>query len=186
MATDMRFAGRPGRSGNWGWVLAIGIVMLIAGVAALFLPGLATLSASLALGWILLLYGIAGIVMGVKARHGRGHGIDLLYGILSLVAGLVLLFFPLSGVLSFTLAVAAWLLARGVIELITGFRYAGERALMLIMGVLDLILGVILVLGWPFPAVQLVGIFIGISFIMGGVATIVAAFGLKRLADQGA
>ncbi|HEY6917075.1 MAG TPA: DUF308 domain-containing protein [Allosphingosinicella sp.] len=181
MVTDTVNQRIVGSRTSWGWVLAIGIVMLIAGIAALFLPGVATLSASLALGWILLLYGIAGIVMGVQSRRGRGHAADLLYGVLSIFAGAFLLFFPLIGTIWLTLAVAAWLAARGIVEIIAAVTTRRERGLLIVTGLLNIILAAILIAGWPFPAVQLLGIAIAISFIASGVTAIIASVGLRRL-----
>lgn len=172
---------RTGRATTgWGWVLATGILMVIAGLIALFLPGLATVSMALFLGWLLLLYGIAGIVMGIRSRHGRGHPTDLLYGVISLIVGVVLLVFPIWGAFWLPLVASIWLLVRGIVELAAAARHRRERGLLILSGVLNILLAVILFAGWPFPSIQLLGIAVGASFIVAGIVSIVGAFGLRR------
>ena len=49
---------------NWGWFLTLGIVLVVAGIAAIMFPLVSTIAAKIALGWIFL---AAGIVMIIHA-----------------------------------------------------------------------------------------------------------------------
>jgi uncharacterized membrane protein HdeD (DUF308 family) len=168
----------------WGWVLAGGVVMLLAGLLALGAPIGTSLVVTIALGWILTISGVAGIVMGLRARTAHRRSLDLVYGAASLAIGLVALLEPASATAALTLGFALWLAVRGVAELIGAARAgAGRiRALLVVAGVVNLLLAVALLASWPFPAIEVIGLFVGLSLLIAGAVTIAAALQLRRLA----
>ena len=58
-------------SRNWGWLLALGILMIILGLMAIAAPVYATFAVQALLGWILI---IGGIAQGVHAFMAKGSG----------------------------------------------------------------------------------------------------------------
>jgi uncharacterized membrane protein HdeD (DUF308 family) len=44
---------------SWGWILALGILMIVLGIVAMFMIPVTTLAAALVLGWLMLFSGIA-------------------------------------------------------------------------------------------------------------------------------
>ncbi len=168
---------------GWGWTLASGIVLLLAGIVSLMAP-LATVAAfAIFLGWVLLIAGIGGIVMGIRTRSSHQRSIDLLYGIVSFVIGLVMLVHPLAGAIGITYALAVWLGLRGIVEIAAAMRMPGGhvRSLLALTGVLNVLLAILLLV-FPLMGVQLFGLFVALSFLFGGVVTILAALQLRRLA----
>ena len=168
---------------GWGWTLASGIVLVLAGLFSLAAP-LATMAAiAIFLGWLLLIAGIAGIVMGIRTRSRHQRSIDLLYGIASALIGIVLLDQPLIGAIGIAYAMAIWLAVRGVAELIAVSRTAPGRvrSLLALAGALNLLFAVLLVV-FPLIGAQLVGLVVAISLLVGGAVTILAAIQLRRLA----
>ena len=93
---------------RWGWFLALGIVLLLAGVAAIAFP-LSTIAAKIALGWIFLVGGVV-LVHAFSIRVARlpdGVADRRLY----VVAGGWLAFFPFTGIVTLTILLAALFLA---------------------------------------------------------------------------
>ncbi|HET8612364.1 MAG TPA: DUF308 domain-containing protein [Sphingomonas sp.] len=173
----------PAGRNAWGWVLAAGIVLLIGGVCAILAPGFTTVALSVLIGWILLFCGIAGIVMGIRAHSVHRRWMDLLYGVVSLLFGLFILFFPLAGAAGLSLAFVFWLALRAGIELGGAIR-AGRgrmRGSLILLGVVDALLAILLLFWFPFGTIAVIGLFVGISLLLGGIMTIVAAFGLRRM-----
>lgn len=168
----------------WGWTMAYGALFVIAGLLALLAPGFTTVALAVLLGWVLLITGIAGIVMGVRAHDVHRRTVDLLYGAVSLVVALFILFDPIAGAASLTLAFAAWLAFRGVVELAAVRRAppGPSRGTLILIGAVDLLLALLLFLNFPFPAVSVLGVFVGASLLLGGVVTMLAAEQLRRLA----
>lgn len=166
---------------NWGWLLLLGIVTIVAGVLLMAAPGLTTIAVTIFIGWVLVLLGIGGIVVGLKSvRPSRRWG-DTALGLLTLLVGLYSLIFPVSGALSLTIVVTAWFLARGIMELAAAIAGKGGRlrGYLLFSALLDIVLGVLLFVNLPFPAMQFIGLAVGISLVVSGVLTVLGAIGVR-------
>ena len=103
---------------SWGWFLALGIVLVLAGIAAIAFPLLSTIAAKIALGWIFLAAGVVIIIHAFSIQEWRGFLMELLLGVLYLLAGGWLAFFPFTGIVTLTILLAALFLAEGVLEVI--------------------------------------------------------------------
>ena len=167
---------------GWGWTLASGIVLVLAGMLSLAAPLATTVAIAIFFGWLFLIAGIAGIVMGIRTRSRHQRSIDLLYGIAAALIGIVLLDQPLIGAIGITYALAIWLAVRGVAELIAVSRTAPGRVrtLLALAGAINLLFAVLLIV-FPLMGAQFVGLVVAISFLVGGVVTIIAAVQLRRL-----
>ena len=165
---------RPAGAG-WGWLMAAGVIAVLLGIAALIWPFPATYAATLVVATLLMAIGVTMISTGAL---GRGHGREtylIVLGILSLVVGLYLAFYPLSGAVTLTVVIAIWLGARGIVELIAGSRLARGRGLLLGLGAINVILAVIIITTMPWSALTLPGTLLGISLLLGGIGEIRAA-----------
>ncbi|USI73019.1 HdeD family acid-resistance protein [Sphingomonas morindae] len=178
-------AGLAGPPSAWGWVVASGAVLILAGLAALAAPGAASVAVTLFLGWLLVIAGVAGIVMGLRTRRAHQRSLDLLYGGVSLLVGLIAVFNPIAGAASFALAFALWLGLRGVFELVGASRSAGSlRTVLILAGLANLLLAVLLIANFPYPALTVLGLFVGLSFLFSGVVSLLAGFQLRRIAHS--
>ncbi|NJR78304.1 HdeD family acid-resistance protein [Sphingomonas corticis] len=172
--TDTR-APSPTTGAGWGWIMAYGIVSVLAGLAAFVWPWIATVAATVAVGVAFLVSGLFSIAAGALGRGSESRGYAIVFGILSVVVGAVMAFNPVAGAVSLTLMVAIWLGARGVMELVFGVRTRRRRGLLIAMGVVNILLAAFIVLTVPFSALTLPGYLLGISFVFGGAAAIMAA-----------
>jgi uncharacterized membrane protein HdeD (DUF308 family) len=108
---------------RWGWMLAEGIVGIVAGCIALFVPALG----ALALTWLVaswaLATGVLEIAAAVKLRKVMtGEWLLLLAGVLSVVLAILVLAFPGVGALLLVSWVAAYAFAYGVVSLALAVR----------------------------------------------------------------
>lgn len=172
-----------GSGKGWGWILIYGIVSLILGVLAFLWPFGATLAATFVVACFLIAAGITAIAAGAFGRGHEGRLYSILFGVLSLVVGVMMAFRPLAGAFSLTLLVAAWLVARGVMELGFGVRYRRHRGLMIALGVIDVLLGLYVVFMLPLAALALPGFILGLSFAFSGVVAIMQALSHRKGAD---
>jgi uncharacterized membrane protein HdeD (DUF308 family) len=177
-------AGATAPPSAWGWVLASGGVMLVAGIVALAAPIGTSLVFTIALGWILVIAGVAGMVAGLRARSAHRRSLDLVYGAASLAIGLLALLEPASATAALTLGFALWLAVRGIAELVgaTRVRAGRIRVLLVVAGLVNLLLAAALLASWPFPAIEVIGLFVGISLLVAGAVTVATAMQLRRLA----
>ena len=164
---------------GWAWILAYGVLSLTLGVLAFLNPFAATYAATLVIGAFFIAAGIVSLAAGVISKHeGRGYAIG--FGLLSLVIGVLMAFDPMSGALSLTLLVGVWLGIRGAMEIGLGARFTRGRGLMIALGVVNILLAIYVLATLPWSALTLPGFILGISFVFGGVTSILSALHHKK------
>jgi len=175
-AREIRSAVSAAIHRHWGLFLLEGIVLIILGTLAVLVPAVASVAATIVFGWILLLSGAMGLIATLRARQAPGFGWSLLSAILGIAAGLILLLMPLQGALSLTAVLIAFLLVEGVASILYAVEHrkgsSGRWSWMLASGILDVVLGLILLAGLPGTAVWALGLLLGINMIFGGWALV--------------
>jgi uncharacterized membrane protein HdeD (DUF308 family) len=162
-----------------GWSLALGILLIIAGVAALLFPLLVAVAATLYLGWFALIAGGVAIAIAIKTRAEPHFGWRLLVGIVYIALGFLLVAYPLAGAASLALFVGALLLAAGVVEIALAFRLKPHKGWgwLLANGILSIVLAIMIAIGWPLDSLVLIGYLVGFQIIACGVARIALGMG---------
>jgi uncharacterized membrane protein HdeD (DUF308 family) len=157
-------------SRNWGWLLALGILMIILGVFAIAAPYGATLAVQFALGWILVIGGIAEAIHAFMARGWGGFLLELLSAILYVVVGVLLLTNPVGGALALTIVLAVFLIVEGIFKIMMAMRVRDHRGWgwLLASGILSVILGVLIWAEWPASGLWIIGLLVGIQLLFTG------------------
>jgi uncharacterized membrane protein HdeD (DUF308 family) len=173
-------------SAHWKLFLTEGIVLVILGLAAMMLPLVATIAIAIVVGWIFLLSGVAGLLSTFRMRSAPGFWWSLISGILGVVAGIVLLRWPLSGAFSLTLILTLFLMLEGVVSIMFALEHkrelSGRWGVMLVSGVVDLILAAMIYAGLPGTAAWAIGLLVGINMVFGGLALIAMASHARKAA----
>ena len=157
-----------------GWSIVWGILLLICGMVAIFMPLASSIGLVILLGWLILFSAIWHLIFAFQAG-GLGNILwRILLAILYGVAGFYMLSHPLLGVLSLTLVLAILLLFEGVLEIILYFNIRGVRNSfwVLLDGIITLILGFLIWRHWPSTSVWVIGTLVGISLIFSGISRI--------------
>jgi uncharacterized membrane protein HdeD (DUF308 family) len=164
------------------WLIATGIVSMIAGVVALAVPAAASVVTSVFIGWLLVFAGIMMITYAFSRRSAENIALAVLNGLLTLLVGLYIVIFPLSGTLTLTFALAVWFFALGALELIGAARLRGQRSVgfLAFSGALSVILGALIVAELPSSAGWAIGLLVGINLVLFGVRALMIASVLKR------
>ena len=159
------------------WVMILGIVMIIAGVLAVFAPGPAALATTLFFAAMFILGGAAQIAHAFATRTHDGFGWKLLSGIAMGALGMLFAVFPVAGIASLALLVGALLLANGVCSVMLAFRLRPKKGWgwVLFDGALSVVLAVLIAIGWPATSIPIIGLLTGFALISGGVWRIVLA-----------
>jgi uncharacterized membrane protein HdeD (DUF308 family) len=169
---------------HWGLFLFEGIVLVLLGFAAIVLPVVATLAFTLVIGWLFLISGGVGLVTTFWMRSAPGFWWALLSAVIALAAGVILILWPISGVLSLTLVLIAFFVVEGVATLMYAFEHkaqlSGRWGWMLASGVVDLILAGIIFAGLPGTAAWALGLLVGINMLFGGTAMIGMALAARN------
>lgn len=156
---------------DWGWYVALGILLILVGIYAIWAEGVATLASVFALGIVLVIAGIGQLVAAFMAR-GAGHVIMLLLvGVLDVIVGLMLLEHPVAGALVVTLLLAALLVFGGVFRFVTAlWMQFPSYGWVAVSGLLSTVLGILLWVQWPVSAIWFIGFAVGVNFIFAGVS----------------
>ena len=168
--------------GNWGWILALGILLIIVGTIAVAMPFVASLASAVAFGALLLMGGIAQLIGAFWTRDWSGFFLSLLMGVLYLVLGVLFLRHPGDAIVAMTLLLACALMVGGLFRIIGSvmyqFPYWGWT---LAAGVISLLLGIYIYSQWPFDSFIILGLFVGIDLIFTGWTWVMLALAVKDL-----
>lgn len=169
---------------HWGLFLAEGIMLAVLGVLAIVVPPIATLAFAIFIGWLFLIGGIVGLVTSFMARHAPGFWWSLVSAVIAILAGALLLWWPLTGVLSLTLVLIAYFLVDGVCSIFLSIEHRREMGSrwgwLLWSGIADLIIAGIVFAGLPGTAAWALGLLIGIDLVFGGTALIMVALAARH------
>jgi uncharacterized membrane protein HdeD (DUF308 family) len=167
-----------------GWLLALGIVLIVVGTFSVAVAVVATLASVLLFGWLLLFTGA--IEAGYAFRHSKWSGIVLhvVNGVLSVVAGFLLVANPAAGALVLTLLMAMFFMIGGLFRIVTPLVLRlPHRGWLLLSGVVTLLLGIFIWRQLPGAAVWVIGTFVGIDMIFIGWSWVMLALAVRTVVD---
>lgn len=171
---------------NWKALLIKGVVLVILGLAALLLPPLASIAATIFLGWLFLISGVAGLVFTFWAREAPGFWWSLISAVVAIIAGVILLAWPLQGTLTLTLVVGAYFIADGIATIMFALEHrkklTGRWGWMIASGIANLAVAAIIILGLPGSALWALGLLVGLNLLFGGSALIGLALSARNQA----
>ena len=171
---------------HWQLYLTEGVVLVVLGAVAVLLPPIATLAVTILLGWVFLVSGVMGLFTTFWMRQAPGFWWSLVSAALAVLVGGWLLAMPLSGAISLTFLLVAFFIIEGVASIMFSLDHkrelSGRWGWMLTSGVIDLVLGVMILAGLPSTAAWAIGLLVGINMIFGGSALIAMALHAKNAA----
>jgi uncharacterized membrane protein HdeD (DUF308 family) len=185
MARERFRGGLAEFSRKWGWYLALGVCLVILGILAGGMATATTMVSVVVLGWILLVAGAGLALFSFLTANWSGFLVTLAAGILSIVAGIEILSYPVSGAVAITMAIGTMLLVAGIFRSIASIVMRFPNwGWALFSGLVTFALGVILLRNWQSTSLWFLGVVIGIDLILHGISWITFSIGLHRLAGE--
>jgi uncharacterized membrane protein HdeD (DUF308 family) len=171
---------------KWGWFVALGVVLIAAGVFALGDVVAVTLASVIFIGAMLLVGGVIQIVHAFMTRTWGSFLLQLLGGALYVVGGLLIMDEPVQGSLVITLFLVVALVVGGVLRLVIALRHREMAGwwLLLLGGVVSLVVAVLLIVDLPWSGLWVLGTLIAIELIMMGMIWLQFGLRLRRLAHS--
>ena len=165
-----------------GWIIALGVVYLIAGFIALGSVAMATFASVLVVGVMMIIAGVAEVFSAFQIKSWGKFLLWVLLGVLYIVAGFVTFENPLLAAVLLTLILGASLVASGIMRIFLGFSMKRETPWIWVVlsGVITLLLGLLILARWPVSSLYILGLFLGIDLIMAGAGWIGIGLGLRR------
>jgi uncharacterized membrane protein HdeD (DUF308 family) len=171
-------------SRNWGWFLALGLILIALGVIALGRLLFVTMASVVFFGWLLVIAGAIEALQAFGQHRWGGFFLHLFGGILYVVVGLMFVANPAVSALSLTLIMALFFMVSGAFRIVVALsmRFPEWRWL-LINGLVTLGLGLLIWKQWPVSGLWVIGLFIGFELIYTGVSWVFLSLAARRLAS---
>ena len=165
--------------------IVVSVLLILLGIAAIAFPYFSTLAAETWIAWIILFSGISKLVYTFQTRQQGGFIWQLLLSLLYIGTAVLLLVYPLQGILTLTLALGAFLLTEGVFEIVFAFQRRSQPNWVwsLANGITTLVLGGLIWFEWPFNGPFAIGLLVGISIIFTGISRILLAIAARSSLD---
>jgi uncharacterized membrane protein HdeD (DUF308 family) len=165
-----------------GWIVALGVVYLIAGFIALGSVAMATVASVFFVGIMMIFAGVAEIINAFAVKSWGKFILWLLLGVLYVVAGIAAFENPLLAAAILTLVLGVALIVSGIMRIVLAFGMKEGMPWMWIVlsGVITFLLGAVILAHWPVSSVYVLGLFLGIDLVFAGVGWIGLGLGLRR------
>lgn len=169
-----------------GWSIGLSILMIVAGLLAIVVPLAGGIAVNLVVAWLLIFSGVAHLVFAFHTRGAGGVVWELLLGILYIFIGGYLLLHPLAGLVSLTLALAFYLSAEGILELVLSWRLRvmPGSGWLIFDGIVTLILAVLIWRTWPSSSEWAIGTLVGISMLFSGISRLMLSLAARRVVTK--
>jgi uncharacterized membrane protein HdeD (DUF308 family) len=171
---------------GWGWLLGLGILLSVLGLLLIAAPALGTLAVDLLVGWFLIIGGIAQLIHAFMEKAWRGFLLEPASGVLYLIVGLLLVFYPMAGAQALTLFLAAFLLIEGIVRIAMALRLrpAHGWGWLLFGGIVTVILALLIWMQWPASALWVIGLLVGINLLFTGWSLTMMAIAMRAHAGR--
>src|SRR3546814_3725744 len=169
-------------SAKCGWLRAYGILLLMVGLIAVCNIGLATVVSIFFVGAMMLIAGIVHIVHAFQVKRWTRFFLWLLIGGLYVVAGLLAFANPLLTSAVLTLMFALSVIAVGILRIVTAIALKPNEGWgwLLAGGILAILVGLIVLAGWPVNSLCVIGVLLAIDLPFHGASLVAFALALKR------
>ncbi|WP_406733861.1 HdeD family acid-resistance protein [Vibrio scophthalmi] len=174
-------------SKSWKWFAIVGVLVSLAGIAAISLPVAAGITITTIVGGIFLFSGLVQAYHTFSIQGWKDKTWYVLSALLYIIGGLFILFQPLAGLVTMTMLMVVVMMFNGATRMIFGFR---NRSLpgsswIILSGLISLLIGgyFFSMLSDPAFSLSLLGIFVGISLIFEGVSFIFLGLQMRKAVD---
>jgi uncharacterized membrane protein HdeD (DUF308 family) len=160
---------------NRGWLMFMGIVMVILGVIGLSMEISLTIVSVLYFGFLVVFGGAVMLVDAFQAGEWSSKLWHVLIALVYIAAGMVMIINPAASAVWITLFLAAFFVVTGVFRLIIGFQARGrvENWVWIVFaGVISMLLGFMIFSQWPVSGLWVIGLFVAIELILQGFSMI--------------
>ncbi len=172
---------------NTGLLIFLGVLTVILGFIAIGAPMITGVAVSIMVGALLFIAGIAQVVHAFKSGQWGTGILGTLIGVLGVIAGLLMMLRPVTGLLTITLMLAIYFIVDGIFEIIASFKIKPDSGWgwVLFNGIIALLLGLMIWRQWPVSGAWAVGILVGIHILFSGFSMIFLGTAAKKIVDAG-
>lgn len=183
--TSLHLLGLGDLRKRWGWFFGLGVLLVLLGGVSLGSSVALTLVSMMFIGGLMIAGGILQALHAVACKGWGGFFVDLLTGILYVVAGVMMVGNPGASAIALTLMIALLLIFGGLFRIVVAFAVPFHNRMWLFLhGAINLLLGILIWQQWPVSGLWVIGLFVGIDMIFNGWALIMLGLAAKKLPSE--
>ncbi len=155
-----------------------GCIFMLLGVLAIALPTATSVSVAMIVGILLIIAGVIQVFRVFEHREGAEFWIPLILALLAILVGVLMLVYPLHGILVLAMLLGIWFFFHGIIEIAMAIQFrkvSSGWGFLLFSGIVSILLALLIWSGWPTSAVWLIGLLLGINLLLFGASLIMLA-----------
>lgn len=173
----------PTAGAAWALII-VGVLAILAGIAAIVFPGLTLLTLVALFGWFALVAGIFEVIHAFSgARSTEGRIVLALWGLATIVVGVLALVLPGITLASFVELLAAYFFVTGAAQIVAALR-GHVHGWLLAWGVIGIIAGIVAIV-YPGAAALTLAILFAVYAILGGLTALFGGIAILRARSAG-
>ncbi|MFF9277099.1 HdeD family acid-resistance protein [Streptomyces griseosporeus] len=167
---------------DFSWIAVLGVILVLAGLVGLVYVAVATLTSMILFGWLLLVGGVVGVLHAVQARGSSFFWLGVIVAALNIAAGVVVIRHPHAAAAALTMFAALLFLSAGLFRVVGSLVVRGSQfGWTLLLGVFDLLLGILVLAEWPSSSQYVIGTFFSLALLFDGLGLLATGFGGRRI-----
>lgn len=161
----------------WWLLPLVGALSVAAGVIVLVEPAISLITLAAVCGIFLLIDGTFEVFWSLSDSV-ENRGLIAVFGVVSAIAGVILIRHPIRSIVAIALLLGLWLLVAGVIRLIRAFGEDRRGPSSVLLALLEMVAGIVIVSS-PGIGVATLALLVGISLIARGVGLFMVGWLLR-------
>lgn len=154
---------------SWGWFVGLGAALTAVGVVGFVVTGILSLATVILTGWLLVVGGLLTVAHAVLRRRWSGFLYDLVCGCVTALIGGLIVARPVGGLIVITAVIGVMFVLGGILWLVFALtRQSPYGAWTLIHGLTDILLGGMILTGWPVSSEWVLGALVAIELVVTG------------------
>lgn len=167
---------------NWGWTVAFGALLAIAGGFALSTVVLTTAATVLFVGFAMIVGGFAEVFHGFAMRSWKHFFWMLIMGGFYILAGALVVRNPMLAASFLTLLIGASLMASGIVRTYISVQLpsGGAKGFLVFSSILTLVVGTLIIAQWPSSSLWVIGTFLGADLFFSGMGWVGVGLAMRK------
>jgi uncharacterized membrane protein HdeD (DUF308 family) len=164
------------------WSIVLSVLMIIAGLLAIGVPGVAGAAVTVVVGWLLIISGVLHLALAFSGGQARAVIGEVLLAVLYGLVGYYVLSRPGVGLAALTGIITVYLFVEGILEFWLSYmlRPLPGAGWLLFDGIVTLALAIFVVSTWSSSESWLLGTLVGVSMLFSGVTRLALSVEVRR------
>jgi len=171
---------------KWGWLVGFGILSTLLGLIGLGMTFGLTIAGVLLFGVLLAIGGAAQLFDAFKYRGWKSTLPHAAIAIIYLIVGAMMIVDPAGAAIALTLLLGVALIAAGALRTTIAWQHQGQRGWQWAAagGAMSLLLGVVILVGWPVSGLWVIGLFIAVELLINGWTALFIGLAARRVKQE--